>query len=40
VDIWNEQKPYDGSRCVRCHYHQSNQVLGLLMAGIDHADFI
>jgi MoaA/NifB/PqqE/SkfB family radical SAM enzyme len=39
-DIWDEQKPFDGSKCVRCHYHQYNTTWNQLKQGIDHAEFI
>lgn len=38
--IWNAQTPYNGSKCVRCHYHQYNTVWNQLKQGVDHADFI
>ena len=38
--IWAKQVPFDGSKCVRCHYHQYNTVWGMLKQGIHHAEFI
>ena len=38
--IWEKQEPFDGSVCVRCHYHQYNTVWGVLKQGVDHAEFI
>ncbi len=38
--IWAQQKPFDGSQCVRCHYHQYNVIWNQLKQGINHAEFI
>ena len=39
-EIWDAQVPFDGSKCVRCHYHQYNTTWNQLKQGVDHAEFI
>ena len=38
--IWKEQKPFDGSRCVRCYYGAYNEALAAMRADIEHLEFI
>ena len=38
--IWKEQKPFDGSQCVRCYYDDYNSLLANMLAEIDHENFV
>jgi hypothetical protein len=38
--IWNEQKSFNGSRCVRCYYDDYNSALDMLTMPLSHAEFI
>ena len=37
--IWQEQKFYDGSKCVKCYYDNYNILLSTLLEGIKHKNF-
>lgn len=38
--IWTEQKPFDGSRCVRCYYSAYNDALEAMTEPIRHGEFV
>jgi len=38
--IWEEQRFYDGSNCVKCYYQNYNTLLSTLLEGIKHKKFI
>jgi organic radical activating enzyme len=38
--IFNEQKYFDGSKCVRCYYSSYNEILGLLIQRLKHEVFV
>jgi MoaA/NifB/PqqE/SkfB family radical SAM enzyme len=37
---WEAQKPFDGSRCVRCYYAAYNEALEAMLTEIRHMEFI
>ena len=39
-DLIHEQKFFDGSRCVKCYYYGYNLVLGTLLKGLKHVNFV
>ena len=39
-DLVYEQKFFDGSRCVKCYYSNYNLVLGTLLKGLRHMNFV
>ena len=39
-EIWQEQIPFDGSKCGKCYYSAYNEVLGIMVDQLDHEEFI
>jgi len=39
-DLIHKQKFFDGSRCVKCYYYGYNLVLGTLLKGLKHVNFV
>ncbi|ODS41643.1 MAG: hypothetical protein A7315_00915 [Candidatus Altiarchaeales archaeon WOR_SM1_79] len=39
-EIIEEQRFFDGSKCVKCYYNAYNEVLGLLLDGMEHKEFV
>jgi len=38
--LYDRQLFFDGSRCVKCYYPKYNEVLGVMLNGIEHAKFV
>lgn len=38
--LWSEQRPFDGTRCIRCYYGAYNEALAAMLAEIRHAEFV
>lgn len=39
-ELWAAQKPFDGTRCVRCYYGAYNEALAAMLGPIRHAEFV
>lgn len=39
-EIIAEQRYFDGSKCTKCYYNAYNEVLGLLLDGVQHKEFL
>jgi len=39
-EIWQEQKFYDGSKCVKCYYENYNVLLSTLLEEVKHKEFV
>lgn len=39
-DVFKDQAPFDGSRCVRCYYEDYNAALDMVMSPLEHEEFV